>query len=177
MRGARGVVLVGVLVLLAACSDSGGDERPTTTARESTSTTASAAVEDADLAFQPVLASGPCGSFGGVPDRRSELCYELGDPIPPEGMLEAAEAVLAPDGASVHLTLTTDGIARFNDLAATCFARAPSCPSGQVAVLSGGQVVSAPAVMAESFERDQIQLSGDWTRDEADALVAQILGG
>lgn len=176
MRDRRGVVLVGGLLLLAACSDRGGDEQSTTTAPESTTTAAPVAVEDPDLAFQPVLASGPCSALGGVPDQRAELCYTLGEPIPPEGLLEAADAMRAPDGAAVRITLTTDGIARFNDLAAACFTRAPSCPSGQIAVLSGGRVVSAPSVMAASFERDQIQLSGAWTGEEADALVHQILG-
>ena len=53
-----------------------------------------------------------------------------------------------------------------------CHRRAPSCPTGQVAIELDNEVVSAPAVQADSavfqpFERSSITISGRFTEQEA----------
>lgn len=48
------------------------------------------------------------------------------------------------------------------------------CPTGQVAILLDGEVLSAPTVQQPSFERDQIVIAGEFTEPEA-TDIAQTL--
>ena len=77
-----------------------------------------------------------------------------------------------------------DGIGLFNAASATCFGGAnPECPAqpggtnGQLAIVLDSEVVSAPEINAGSFDRDQIQISGSFGRDEADDLALQLRYG
>lgn len=81
--------------------------------------------------------------------------------------VESAEATFLASGQwAVALVLwpeggpASEGIAEFNQLADTCVELAASCPTGQLAVVVDGVVVSAPAIQERTFERDQIQISG-----------------
>jgi preprotein translocase subunit SecD len=76
----------------------------------------------------------------------------------------------------VSLTLKEGrpGIEDFNELAAECSAMGPGCPTGQLAVVVGDEVVSAPTVQAPSFARDEIQISGSFTKQEAEDLAERI---
>jgi preprotein translocase subunit SecD len=76
----------------------------------------------------------------------------------------------------VALTLRAGrpGIDDFNDLAARCYAKAPECPVGQVAIVIDDYVISAPAIQASSYERDQITISGAFTEQEAKDLADAI---
>ncbi len=65
-----------------------------------------------------------------------------------------------------------EGIDRFNAVSRRCHSRDPSCPTGQVAIELDNEVVSAPAVQADSavftpFERSSITISGGFTEEEA----------
>ena len=66
------------------------------------------------------------------------------------------------------------GIDDFNALALLCFSLAPECPTGRIAIEIDGFVESAPNVQAASFERDVIQISGQFTEDEAKDLALAL---
>ena len=65
-----------------------------------------------------------------------------------------------------------EGIDLFNEVSRRCHGRAPSCPTGQVAIELDNEVVSAPTVQADSaffepFERSGITISGGFSEQEA----------
>ncbi len=63
-----------------------------------------------------------------------------------------------------------EGIDQFNAAAAQCYAASPDpivCPSGRLAIVLDGKVISAPNIQQPSFDRDQIQISGSF--DEVSA--------
>ncbi len=133
--------------------------------------------------FLPVLEAIPAsdgvacapGRLGGEADG---LCYLLGDDdiVALDGAVESATVEIELGQPRIGLVLTEPGIDAFNDLAALCYGTSEACPTGQVAVVVGDRVVSAPAIMEPEFEADQIQVSGGFTTDEADAIAAAMTG-
>lgn len=79
-------------------------------------------------------------------------------------IVETADVSLAPGaGWAVNPVLNAGptGIDRFNQVATLCFLGDPDfCPSRQLAVVLDHQVISAPAINASAFNRDQIVISG-----------------
>lgn len=161
--------------------DGGG----TDTTDETTTTTAGGppvATDDRPLddGFYPVEATepAPCRSPGMRPDRGNTTCYRLPDePAAGADIVEEAEAALDPvSGWRVDLVFTEDGIAAFNSVAAVCSQFGPTCPLGQLALLVDGEIVTAPTITQPSFERDQIVVSGEFSRDEAEDLADALAG-
>ncbi|MEI6742714.1 MAG: protein translocase subunit SecD [bacterium] len=74
-------------------------------------------------------------------------------------------AVGLRDGAS--------GEDKWNALAAQCFQKAATCPTGQIAIVLDGTVISAPVVQTANFN-GSVQISGDFKEAEAKDL-AKIL--
>ena len=74
-------------------------------------------------------------------------------------------AVGLRDGAS--------GEDKWNALAAQCFQKAATCPTGQIAIVLDGVVISAPVVQTANFN-GSVQISGDFKEAEAKDL-AKIL--
>ncbi|MFZ4518713.1 MAG: protein translocase subunit SecD [Microthrixaceae bacterium] len=75
-----------------------------------------------------------------------------------------------------------DGIDKFNEVAAKCFSGAPECPAsgggkGRLAIVLDGDVLSAPSINESSFKRDQIQISGSFTEEEAKNLAVALRFG
>lgn len=76
----------------------------------------------------------------------------------------------------------SDGIDKFNALAAQCYAGQPTCPPqqgqqhGQAAITLDGRVVSAPEIQTPSFQADQVQISGGFTEREAKDLATVQIG-
>jgi preprotein translocase subunit SecD len=103
--------------------------------------------------------------LGPVPDItiEGETVYLVGASI------ETAEAVNTGFEAVVSLTMKEGdgGIRLFNTAAGECFAQAPTCPTGQLAIVLDGVVESAPNINAAAFERDAIQISGGFTQERA----------
>ncbi len=62
----------------------------------------------------------------------------------------------------------------WNALTTKCFNRDATCPTGQVAIVLDGVVISAPVVQEPVFTGGTVQISGDFTEDEARDL-AKIL--
>ncbi len=62
---------------------------------------------------------------------------------------------------------------KWNLLAAQCFQKAATCPTGQIAIVLDGVVISAPVVQTANFS-GSVQISGDFKEAEAKDL-AKIL--
>jgi len=67
-----------------------------------------------------------------------------------------------------------DGDVLWNRLAAACFNKTSECPTGQLAMVLDGTVISAPSVREPSFTGGTVQISGSFTAKEARDL-AKIL--
>ena len=103
--------------------------------------------------------------------------YRLGPTAAAGDSLEGAVAqynALAGIGWFVAPTFKPgpEGIDLFNQVSFRCHSRDPSCPTGQVAIELDNEVVSAPAVQADSaffepFERSSITISGGFSEEEA----------
>ena len=110
-------------------------------------------------------------------DRNIEFRYRLGPTAVAGDGLEGAAAqynALAGIGWFVAPTFKPGpaGIDLFNEVSLRCHSRLPSCPTGQVAIELDNEVVSAPAVQADSarfepFERSSITISGGFSEEEA----------
>ena len=110
-------------------------------------------------------------------NRNVELRYRLGPTAVAGDGLEGATAqynALAGIGWFVAPTFKPGpaGIDLFNEVSLRCHSRLPSCPTGQVAIELDNEVVSAPAVQADSaffepFERSSITISGGFSEEEA----------
>lgn len=70
-----------------------------------------------------------------------------------------------------------DGIGKFNEIAATCNTGAPSCPTRQLAIVLDGIVISAPTINEPQFERDQIQITGNFDEGSAKDLALVLRYG
>jgi len=104
-------------------------------------------------------------------------CLTLGAGAVGMDTVDQAQADLQNGAWVVRLLLTDAGIDRFTNVARQCFDRAPpDCGNGQLAIVVGGRVQSAPAVDEPSYEADQIQISGAFDEAEARALAEAVAG-
>jgi preprotein translocase subunit SecD len=62
----------------------------------------------------------------------------------------------------------------WNALTTKCFNREPTCPTGQIAIVLDGKVISAPVVQEAVFTGGNVQITGDFSEAEARDL-AKIL--
>ena len=74
----------------------------------------------------------------------------------------------------VSLRDGAEGDVQWNKLAADCFNRTEVCPTGQLAMVLDGTVISAPSVNEPEFTGGSVQISGSFTAEEAQDL-AKIL--
>ena len=74
----------------------------------------------------------------------------------------------------VGLRSGPDGDQLWNKLAAACFNRTAECPTGQLAMVLDGTVISAPSVNEPEFTGGTVQITGSFTPEEARDL-AKIL--
>jgi preprotein translocase subunit SecD len=145
-----------------------GAEPPT----PSTVTFPTGGADAGSLTIRTVLA----GATDGAAPPALPTLDELGPAVLDGTGVAAVTAVSVPmTGEWVVLpVLSGSGLAAFNEAAAACHARAPSCPSGQVAVVLDGEVLMAATVQEPSFEADQIQVSAGWTEPEALAVAERM---
>ncbi|MEZ5411561.1 MAG: hypothetical protein R2761_26245 [Acidimicrobiales bacterium] len=117
---------------------------------------------------EPVVVAAPDGST---------LC--LGPVALAGNVVEDAGAVLDPSQEwTVDLVFTVEGIDRFNQVAQLCYSSAEGvCPTGLLAIVVDGAVVTAPTIEQPSFERNLIQISGNFTEHKATALATAIRSG
>lgn len=106
--------------------------------------------------------------------------YQLGPTMLTGEALEGANAVLAPNGQwVVNPTFRSgaEGIDAFNTAATACFSGQATCPTKQLAIVLDGRVISAPSINEPTFQRDQIQISGDFSEGEAKDLATALKYG
>jgi preprotein translocase subunit SecD len=105
--------------------------------------------------------------------------YQLGPKAATGKIVSTASAELDQSGKwSVRLKIKGgSGIDEFNAIAAECFGKTQTCPSGQLAIVLDSRVVSAPTIQQASFQRDQIQISGSFTESEAKDLALVLRYG
>jgi hypothetical protein len=128
------------------------------------------------LTFQAVrgTAPAPCEPTA-LPTSDVSECLTVSDVPWTRPVVEAAEASeVAPGQWAVRVILTEQAIEQFNELAAECFARSSSCLTGRVAVILNRTALSAPTIESPSFERDQIEISGNFSESEAKDLVSRM---
>ena len=153
-------------------------------------------LDPASIEFRPVLQSlsatvgpaTPSGSATGMtlaPDATGVIDdgtyrYQVA-PSALSGGVASTLAAPSPQNGRWVLTMLLEpgptGIDAFNEVAAACYRREPRCPEGQLAIVVDGTVVSAPMINADHFERDQIEISGNFTKEAAEALAAQMRSG
>lgn len=109
--------------------------------------------------------------------------YQLGPRVLGDDGIEVAAATQGQPGQwTVNPVFRegSEGIDAFNGVAAECFQGRPTCPAlsdtgrGLLAMVVDGVAVMVPSISAESFERDQIQISGDFDEVTARALAAKL---
>jgi preprotein translocase subunit SecD len=94
--------------------------------------------------------------------------------------LDTARANLGQSGQWVVQPVfkdNADGIGKFNGAASQCYSKSATCPSGQLAIILDGQVISAPSINAASFKADQIEISGSFTERTAKDLATALKYG
>ncbi len=109
-------------------------------------------------------------------DRDGTTRYQLGPTAFTGKGVSTAKASFDSGGSGwvVLLTLTGDGLAKFNQLAASSFQQ--PAPKNAVAMVLDGVVQSAPAFQADSFTGD-VQISGDFSQTEAEDLATVLKFG
>ncbi len=192
-------VLLGLVLVLGACGgDDDGEASPTTTAAEqTTSPPEDRASDDRSSASTGEDPPGPAVTFDSAEALESCLDESVAASLAPaeagiltdaEGFrycvgpalqvgIESATAVATPSGVSIEPVMTETGIEALNLLAGQCFepdATNSSCPTGQIAIMADGQVLSAPTINAPSFGRDQIVIIGSFTIEEAETLAGAM---
>ncbi|MDP9419624.1 MAG: protein translocase subunit SecD [Actinomycetota bacterium] len=116
---------------------------------------------------------------GTLADDKTEVLYRLG----PAGSLgrdiAGAQAVFEPTSAewAVLLEFTDEGIARFNQVADACFNGQPTCAQRSVAIVLDGKVVSAPSVQNPEYQRDEVNITGDFDEAAAKDLATVLRFG
>ena len=107
--------------------------------------------------------------------------YQVGPVMLTGGALSSARATLNGSTNEWEVNPTfkggSDGIGLFNAAAGQCFAKQSTCPTGQLAVVLDGKVISAPSINSASFQADQIQISGSFTESTAKDLARQLKYG
>lgn len=130
---------------------------------------------DDDVADQPVILPELDAT-----DTVVQARYLLGRTVLTGSALEGADAT-TPDGftwlVNIIMKSGEEGIDQFNVAAAACNSRQISCPTGQLAAVLDGVVESAPNVNAPFFQRDQIQISGEFTQQRAEDLALTLRFG
>jgi preprotein translocase subunit SecD len=94
--------------------------------------------------------------------------------------LETARAILSQSGQWVvapKFKSGDDGIGGFNAIAGQCFSKSANCPTGQLAIVLDGRVLSAPSINSASFQADQIEISGSFTERTSKDLATSLKYG
>lgn len=79
-------------------------------------------------------------------------------------------------GVTIELREGEEGQGVWNALAAECYAGAETCPTRRLAIQLDGKILSSPTVNAPTFA-GSVEISGQFTEDEAKALAARLDAG
>ncbi|HEX6238066.1 MAG TPA: protein translocase subunit SecD [Acidimicrobiales bacterium] len=105
--------------------------------------------------------------------------YRLGPTLATGRVVESAQATIPQGQWLVELTMRSgeDGIELFNQAAAECYTRSPTCPTGALAIVLDSVVQSAPNINAPTYDRDEIVITGQFGEDEAKDLALVLRYG
>lgn len=162
-------------------------ESPSTTAASASvdvtsTTTADILLATGDTTTTTVAPATPDISLTNEPDKiaflngRDGFVYYAG-PAGADGQVfkNDAAAEISAGGWVVNVGLKdgSEGEGRWNALANECFSKSQTCPTGQIAIVLDGEVISAPVVQTNNFS-GSVQISGNFSESEARDL-AKIL--
>jgi preprotein translocase subunit SecD len=160
---------------------------PTTTPTDTAPSTTAVAVDGAATTTTVAIAVSPSvpqqdismtnePSKQAILEGRDGFVYFTG-PSQADGQVFANDAAAQINNGSwvvaVGLRGGASGEDKWNALAAQCFQKAATCPTGQIAIVLDGVVISAPVVQTANFS-GSVQISGDFKEAEAKDL-AKIL--
>ncbi|MFF4987423.1 excalibur calcium-binding domain-containing protein [Streptosporangium saharense] len=120
--------------------------------------------------FAPVTGAqqGPCTDPDARPDDLGQVCYTLAAGVSVDAV-RRIEAVQDRTGAySVKIVFAPTFRDQINDLTQETVTQ-------QMAIVVGERVVAAPRV-AQVITEDSLSIAGSFTKEQADAMVARLLG-
>jgi preprotein translocase subunit SecD len=166
------VIAAGVVLLVSRSDGEPTDEQTTQAARTKPS-------DPAAVEFRRVLSAAPgtcpTPAPAGTACDAEGMKYKVGK-VELDGR-NVSEVKAALDAGSngwyIALNLDPEGTKLFGQLTAAIAKQNP--PTNQLAILVHGQVVTAPTVHSE-IPGGKVQISGSFTRQSAEALVAKITG-
>ena len=152
-------------------------------------------VPSAEVEFRPVIEIAPPSTGGCAAPEGDEsaatvtecttggfISYRVGAVTVDNGGIVGAQATPSASGGgwvvNPIFAETPTGLDAFNALAGECYRNAPQCPTGQIAIVVDGHVVAAPTMMSPAqFKADEVQISGNFTEDQAVRLAGGMSPG
>lgn len=124
---------------------------------------------------QPVISEDPTdpNAYAVLQDDQGQA-YLVGPAGATGDVFENDAQAEVSNGQWVVVVSLRDGAAgedQWNALTTQCFNRAEVCPTGQIAIVLDGTVISAPVVQEAVFTGGSVQITGDFTQQEAEDLA------
>jgi preprotein translocase subunit SecD len=171
---------VGVLARVPADDDVTDTTAPTDVAVDDGATDESVDDGAAEESVEPVTTAAPTNQLPPGSEAlfgRDGFVYLVG-PVAATGQVFQNNASANIQGATwsvvVQLRRGIEGEDVWNSLTTLCYSRDPSCPTAQIAMVLDGEVISAPVVQEPVFTGGEVQITGDFTEQDARDL-AKIL--
>jgi preprotein translocase subunit SecD len=152
------------------------------------STTTTTVSTPGSVEFRPVLAAaaagGTCDVQSSIGDADTFLGCKGGRPVTytlgSATTISVASARAAKTGTgewAIAPVFTEDaaGIDAFNALAAQCYDKQATCPTGELAIVVDGRVLSAPTIQTSTFKADQVQITGNFDEAGANSIAEQLM--
>jgi len=115
-----------------------------------------------------------------LPGRKDGLIYLLG-PVEATGEVFNSDSSAQIDAGNwvvvANLKKGAEGEAQWNALATKCFNGGAECPSKAIAIVLDDEVISAPTVQTPTFDNGSVQISGSFTKSEAEDLARVLQFG
>ena len=106
--------------------------------------------------------------------------YTLGPTVLDGAAVKSAKAVSGTDGQWLVVTVLRSGdtgLDPFNVIAGDCFATTDSCPTGDLAIVVDGRVLSTPHITTDHYESAQLQIVGFESEAAARSLAERLSAG
>jgi preprotein translocase subunit SecD len=133
-----------------------------------------------DATTEPVVGESPISDDPTDPNAYAQLpgadglVYLVGPAGATGDVFENDAVAEVVNGQWVVVVSLRDGAAgedQWNALTTQCFNRAETCPTGQIAIALDGTVISAPVVQEAVFTGGSVQITGDFTQQQAEDLA------
>jgi preprotein translocase subunit SecD len=115
-------------------------------------------------------------------DRNVEVRrFELGPALVTGDALAEARAALRPDNGQWYVALKfkdgDDNVGRWRNAATTCLGASALCPTGRLAIVLDGRVLSTPQVQSDFRDTNDATITGDFTERETRNLATALKYG